>query len=165
MSYGSEPKEFTGRHMLIVMVCFFAAIIVANLTMAIAANRTWTGFVVANSYVASQKFNERAAEGRAQAALGWVSRFNYNSGHISYLLRNREGFPIDMQSVTVTFRRPATVTEDKTVVLTRDGESHEFAAEAAIGDGVWIVEAHADVGKPAAYRYVRRIMIRNGALQ
>lgn len=165
MSYGSGPKEFTGRHMLIVMACFFAAIIAANLTMAIAANRTWTGFVVANSYVASQKFNEKAAEGRAQTALGWTSRFDYRAGYVRYLLRNRDGFPVDMQSVTVNFRRPATGAEDKTIVLSRDGQSHQFIAEAIIRDGVWIVEAHADVGKPTAYRYVRRIMIRNGALQ
>ncbi|MER9222002.1 FixH family protein [Mesorhizobium sp. M0644] len=37
----------------------------------IVASRSWTGFVVKNSHVASQEFNRNAEEGRAQAALGW----------------------------------------------------------------------------------------------
>ncbi|MER9363202.1 FixH family protein [Mesorhizobium sp. M0500] len=38
--------------------------------MAVLASRSWTGFVVKNSHVASQEFNRKAGEG-AQAALGW----------------------------------------------------------------------------------------------
>ncbi|MGO4840209.1 FixH family protein, partial [Rhizobiaceae sp. 2RAB30] len=65
---------FTGRHMLAIMVAFFGTIIAVNVTMATLAGRSWTGFVVKNSYVASQEFNRKAEQGRAQAALGWESR-------------------------------------------------------------------------------------------
>ncbi|MER8701181.1 FixH family protein [Mesorhizobium sp. M1273] len=43
--------------------------------MAVLASRSWTGFVVKNSHVASQEFNRKAGEG-AQAALGWSSLCN-----------------------------------------------------------------------------------------
>ncbi|MER8923553.1 MULTISPECIES: FixH family protein [unclassified Mesorhizobium] len=43
--------------------------------MAVLASRSWTGFVVKNSHVASQEFNRKAGEG-AQAALGWGSLCN-----------------------------------------------------------------------------------------
>lgn len=45
-------------------------IIIVDLTMPVLASRSWTGFVVNNSHVASQEFNRNAQEGRAQAALG-----------------------------------------------------------------------------------------------
>ena len=52
-----KQGEFTGRHMAIIMVAFFGVIIAVNLTMATLASRSWTGLVVKNSYVESQKFN------------------------------------------------------------------------------------------------------------
>lgn len=165
MSMGIQPKEFTGRHMLIVMLCFFGTIITVNLIMALAANTSWSGFVVKNSYVASQQFNEKVAESRAQAALGWQNWFDYRDGKVSYGLRNHSGFPVDIESVTVTFRRPASASEDLTITLSRIDETGTFTANASIHDGIWIVEADADVGMPAAYKYVRRMIIRNGALQ
>ena len=62
--------EFTGRHMLAAMLAFFGVIIAVNITMAVFAQTSWTGFVVRNSYVASQEFNGKVAAARAQAALG-----------------------------------------------------------------------------------------------
>ncbi|TIS18850.1 MAG: cytochrome oxidase, partial [Mesorhizobium sp.] len=58
-----KPREFTGRHMLISILAFFAVVIGVNLTMATFAHRSWTGLVVENTYVASQQFNGRAWEG------------------------------------------------------------------------------------------------------
>ena len=70
----TAPKEFTGRHMLAIMLAFFGTIIAVNLVMAIFASRSWTGLVVKNSYVASQEFNEKgcggARAGRAQLDAG-----------------------------------------------------------------------------------------------
>lgn len=56
-----KPKEFTGRHMLAIMLAFFGVIIAVNGVMATFATRSWSGLVVENTYVASQQFNERAA--------------------------------------------------------------------------------------------------------
>ena len=63
----AQPRtggEFTGRHMLGIMLAFFATVIAVNVTMAMFASKSWTGFVVRNSYVASQEFNERSEERR-----------------------------------------------------------------------------------------------------
>ena len=66
MRRGERSREFTGRHMLVIMVAFFSVIIAVNLTMAFFARSSWTGAVVENTYVASQQFNRKAAEGRAR---------------------------------------------------------------------------------------------------
>ena len=69
-------RLFTGRHMLGIMLAFFGVIIAVNLVMATVATRTFGGKVVENSYVASQRFNDWLAEGRAQDRLGWSTSFS-----------------------------------------------------------------------------------------
>ena len=60
----ARPREFTGKHMLVIMFAFFGVIIAVNLTMATFAHTSWSGLVVQNSYVAGQHFNRKAEEGR-----------------------------------------------------------------------------------------------------
>ena len=64
-------REFTGLHMLFVMLGMFGTIIAVNLVMARFAISTFGGTVVENSYVASRDYNRWLAEARAQDALGW----------------------------------------------------------------------------------------------
>lgn len=64
-------RRFTGRHMAMIMVGFFAIVIGVNVVMATAAIRTFGGSSVDNSYVASQKFDSWLAQARQQAGLGW----------------------------------------------------------------------------------------------
>ena len=93
MSSAQKQKVFTGWHMLAIMIAFFGVIIAVNLTMAFYANSSWTGLIVKNSYVASQTFNERAAEGRAQAALGWNGDLIVEDGAITSRLTDASGTP------------------------------------------------------------------------
>lgn len=164
MSVELERKGFTGRHMLAVMLCFYAAIIVMNLILAFAANWSWSGFVVTNSYVASQEFNRKAEEARAQAALGWTSKLDVRNGRISYNLSDAAGAAIPLQSVTVTFRRPVTDAHDQILTLS-PGPDGVFATSASLQDGVWLVEAEADAGMDKPYRHVGRLVIRGGVSQ
>ena len=82
----TRTAEFTGRHMLAIMLVFFGLIIGVNVTMAVFASTSWTGLVVKNAYVASQEFNAKAAEARAQAALGLTAMLTIADGTIAYRL-------------------------------------------------------------------------------
>jgi nitrogen fixation protein FixH len=64
-------RHFTGRDMLLVMVGFFGLVIGVNFTMAFLASDSFGGTVVANSYVASQKYNGWLQAARDQKALPW----------------------------------------------------------------------------------------------
>lgn len=164
MNAANGHREFTGWHMLAIMVAFFSVVIAVNLTMAFFARSSWTGFVVENIYVASQKFNEKAAEGRAQAALGWTSELAVAKGKASYRLTDKAGHVVVAKRVTASFRRPAYASEDQDVVLAPQPDG-SFSAPVELRDGKWIAEIHAEAGLDHPYRDVRRLTLRNGAIQ
>ncbi|MER8402875.1 FixH family protein [Mesorhizobium sp. M1348] len=159
-----QSREFTGRHMLFTILGFFGVVIAVNLTMATLANTSWTGLVVENTYVASQQFNRKAEEGRAQAALGWTGKLTIAGGEVRYSLTDAVGKPVALHGVKVLFRHPAYEAEDKSVTL-EAASGQIFAAHHMPTDGIWIVEIDADASLAEPYRDVRRIMISHGALQ
>ncbi len=163
-AHTQKSREFTGRHMLVVILAFFGVVVAVNLTMATLASTSWTGLVVENTYVASQQFNKKAEEGRAQAALGWTGKLTIASGEVRYTLADATGKHVPLYGVKVLFRHPAYEQEDKAVTLALAADQ-EFAAHHVPKDGVWIVEVDADAGLADAYRDVRRVMISHGTVQ
>ena len=159
-----EKGRFTGWHMLAIMVAFFSVIIAVNLTMAFFARSSWTGIVVENTYVASQKFNEKAAEGRAQAALGWSPELTIADGKVHYRLTDGAGKLVEATRVMASFRRPSHASDDQEIVLTRQPDA-TFSALVELHDGSWIVEVESEAGLNRPYRDVQRLNLRDGAVQ
>ncbi len=149
--------EFTGRHMLIIMIAFFGVIIGVNLLMATVANRSWTGLVVKNSYVASQNFNRKLEAARRVAALGWVVDFELDAGHAALRLADRSG-PITGMDVTLKLWRPTNENEDVTVTL-GEAAAGEYRAEIALGSGVWSADLTATAEDGEALHRHRRIVV------
>ena len=152
--------EFTGRHMLAIMLAFFGVIITVNVTMAVMANTSWTGLVVKNTYVASRDFNRKAGEGQRQAALGWTAELSIAGGRLRYALADASGQPVELSGGTAILRRPVSDREDMTLTLAVSGRALEAQAEMA--DGAWIVEILADAGLDAPWRETRRLTLRGG---
>lgn len=161
MNRHEGERHFTGRHMLAIMVAFFGVIIAVNLTMAYFARSSWTGFVVENTYVASQQFNRKAAEGRAQAALGWKPELTITGGEIRYRLIDDGGKIVAASEVTANFRRPVSDAQDQELVLAIQPDG-AFSAPVDLGDGAWIVEIHSEAGTDHPYRDVRRLSLKGG---
>ncbi|MGE0500562.1 MAG: FixH family protein [Rhizobiaceae bacterium] len=156
--------EFTGRHMLLAMLAFFGVIIAVNVTMATLARSSWTGFVVRNSYVASQEFNSKVAAARGQAALGWTARVTLSGGRVTVVLADAQGLPVTSTGGIATFHRPSKEAEDLTVVLTPDGVS-SLEGFLAVRDGVWVLDATIDAGMAEPWRLTRRVLVRDGELR
>ena len=161
MTGQSRQPEFTGRHMLMIMVAFFGVVIAVNLAMATLARTSWTGFVVENTYVASQQFNTKMAETRAQAALGWTGTLSVRGGSARYSLADHAGRPVRLTGVALTFMRPVDDREDRRIVLDRASDG-SFATADRIADGVWLVEVEADAGLQKPYRETLRIHVAGG---
>jgi nitrogen fixation protein FixH len=87
-------RRFTGWHMLAIMVAFFGVVIGVNVMMARLALSTFSGEVVENSYVASQRFNGWLAAAKADQALGWTATMATTSGVLTVTLHDRQGQPL-----------------------------------------------------------------------
>jgi nitrogen fixation protein FixH len=136
---GEHP--FTGWHMLAAVVGFFGVVVAVNIGMAIVASRSWTGLVVANSYVASQEFEEKRVAHEAQKDAGWISSLTYGDGSVRLVVTDASGARVELGGVSVLLNRPVGGHDDQTLDLlkTPDGT---YEAPASLGKGIW--EANVD---------------------
>ncbi|MEM8579638.1 MAG: FixH family protein [Pseudomonadota bacterium] len=130
----SDPKEkeFTGKHMLLIMLGAFGTIIAVNLTMAYNAVSTFPGLEVKNSYVASQKFDENRD---AQLALGWDVSAHVEDGMLHLVILDKSGAPVEADLVSATLGRATHVRDDFTPALFWTGK--DYAAPVDLAGGNW----------------------------
>jgi len=149
---------FTGWHMLFVMLLFFGVIISVNITMAVMASRTWTGLVVKNSYVESQKFNGYLAAAKAQDAKGWRTSLTYSDGSLAFKIQDRDGRPVTLENASLYYGRPAFEQADRTIALTSTGRGR-YIAKLALEHGAWTMRVTGtNNGQP--YRRDSRLKVR-----
>ena len=67
----TSKRKFTGYHATMLLVAFFGVVVTVNMVMARFAVTTFSGTVVDNSYVASQKYNGWLEQARKQKSYGW----------------------------------------------------------------------------------------------
>lgn len=153
-----QRGPFTGWHMLTVMVLFFGTIISVNLTMAYFATSSWSGLIVKNTYVASQKFDDDVAETREMKSRGWKSNISVDGGLVRYELVDKDGAAVPADSLTATLSRPVDEAHDQTIVLQLSGEGI-YSAPAVLNGGQWLIQIVAMRGDDVVYRDVQRIII------
>jgi nitrogen fixation protein FixH len=141
--------EFTGWHMIGVMFLFFGTIISVNLVLAYFATTSWTGLVVQNSYVESQRFNKVTAERVKSAELGWQAVVRYDDGTFALTLAHADGRPVYAGKVVAMVGHPATSSQDRKLELAELGGG-VFSAEVSLTRGLWQAdfEATAEDGTP-----------------
>ncbi|MEM8688677.1 MAG: FixH family protein [Pseudomonadota bacterium] len=156
----TKRTEFTGRHMLLTMVAFFGVIIAVNFTMAFFASSTWTGLMVKNSYVASQDFNAKLAEARAQDALGWTSTMVLEGKDLKLTLKDNQARPLAGLNVVARVYRPVAEAEDHDVALTESGAGL-YGATVDLNPGLWEVAIMATGRDDRNYQQIFRFIVRD----
>lgn len=153
----TTTRQFKGRHLAIIMICFFGVIFTVNITMAVLANRNWTGLVVKNSYVASQKFNRYLDAAKVQKAHGWTSDIHYEDSILRINLWSKDRHPLDGSEVKATIGRPAFEQYDHVILLVAVAKGI-YQAENALAPGLWSIQFDAIInGSP--YRRDARIYV------
>ena len=102
MSTEKKPFRLTGWHILGIFVGVFSVVFTVNIFMAWNAIRTFPGVEVANSYVASQGFNNRLAD---QRRLGWQTRVEVQDGELRLFVRTEDGVTAAVEDLTATLGR------------------------------------------------------------
>lgn len=141
--------EITGRKVLMGFVGAFGIIISVNLWGAYNAIHTFPGLEVENGYVASQSFNR---DMKAQRALAWDIKLNYDEKVLSVDFRRQPGSTADIAKLAVLVGRPTEAREDKRPSFTRKGDV--FSAPLDLHPGKWmvVVQAEATDGTPFKQR-------------
>ncbi len=142
---GARPLN--GRRILAIFVGLFAVIIGANVVMAVQAIRSFPGLEVANSYVASQQFDDDRA---AQQALGWRAEPRYQDGVLSLKIADSQGLPAPVRALRVTVSRPTQKRDDVTPQMRYSGGL--WVAELPLAPGAWVVHLEADAPDGTVFR-------------
>ena len=150
---------FTGWHMLGMMGLFFGTIISVNLTLAYFAGSSWSGLIVKNTYVASQKFDDEVARVEAMKARGWASALEVDAGSVRYQLTNALGTPIETDSVSVVISRPVEEHSDQTLELNLMGDGSYYAAH-KVDPGQWLVKIKVMRDSDVLFSDVQRVYVK-----
>jgi nitrogen fixation protein FixH len=141
----------TGGKTLGIFVAFFGVIISVNLVLAYQAVSTFPGVETANSYVASQTFDDDRA---AQEALGWTANAQVSDGALVLSLTDAAGRPVEPASVLGIFGRPTTTRDDQSPDFTFDGTVWRAPVNAGMGQWNLRLRAIAQDGTPFRQRIV-----------
>lgn len=152
-------RTFTGWHMAAITISFFAVIIAVNLTLAVFASTSWTGLVVANSYVASQSFNRDAEIARQQQALGWQMDITVSRNTVQLSILDRENQALAGLRIRAVLQRPTDEAGDQVLAL-REVGAGIYRTDAAIGSGVWVADITAENSDNDLMRFVQRIFVK-----
>lgn len=146
--------EITGRHVAGVMVGAFSVIIAVNLLLAYKAVSTFPGLEVANSYVASQTFNEAKA---AQLALGWTLDPSYDAVEKRLFLRfaAKDGVPADVATLSVLVGRTTEAADDQTPEFVF--AAGLWTAPLDLAPGKWLLRVEAR--NPAGVLFSQRVSV------
>ncbi|MEN2494915.1 MAG: hypothetical protein TECD_00825 [Hyphomicrobiaceae bacterium hypho_1] len=156
-------NRFTGWHLLVIFLVFFGVVIAVNVTMAVVAQRSWTGLVVNNTYVASQNFNSELAEARRQSQRGWISELRYVPGQVKLSLRDDRNQPVVLSNLVLAYGRPAYERADETSSFMHVGDGI-YHAQVRLKPGIWLFRVSGGAGLNSYRRDSRVYVSRDGKM-
>ena len=158
--------ELTGRHVLAILGAFFFVMFAANVALIYFALHTLHGSELENPYDASQAFNGRIAEARAQDQRGWtanvMTRAEGSGERVMVEFRDRGGAPIPDLQVTARFEHPFDAALDRVTTLASDGLDYEGVAT-PVRQGRWTLVIEARRGAERLYRSENKIAVADTA--
>jgi len=125
-------REFTGWHMLALMVGGFGIIVAVNLTLAYNAVATFPGVEARNSYQVSQTFE---ADRAAQDALRWETAASIRDGALTVTILDQGGAPVQPEITRAILGRATNTSQDTTPAFVWNGTS--FVAPVEMHEGYW----------------------------
>ena len=155
----------TGRHVLSLMVGFFAIVLLANGLLAYYAVTTFSGTVAGSPYRQGRAYDDEIARATAQTKLNWQATIEHRIAgdgrvELRFVPKDADGGAISGLTVAAMFNRPAQAEFDRAITL-RETETGLYRGLLELpGRGVWLVELDASRGKQRVYRSRNRIFVK-----
>jgi nitrogen fixation protein FixH len=159
-----NPREVTGRKVLVWMLAFFAVIIGVNGYMAHEAISTFAGVDTDSAYQAGRQFEREVAKANVQDAQHWrvdadVRRAADGEVVVNVSARDASDAPLQSLTATAVFARPTDRRFDRSVVLHQDAPGH-FRNTADISTGQWDLIIELSRTGDRVFRSKNRLIIR-----
>jgi nitrogen fixation protein FixH len=151
-----QPRVFTGRHMLAIMVAFFGVVIAVNIMLAVMASRSNTGLVVEDSYKAGLTYDRDMAKAKANAELDIHPKLYLSSDVLRVALSNSNGAPVDVSGIALTLGHPVSAGTDEVMNFKYESKG-VFIARVKLTEGVW--EGELIVTLPSGEAWTRPIKL------
>jgi nitrogen fixation protein FixH len=140
-------KSLNGRHVLVLVVGFFATVMAVNAVMVWLALGSFPGLVSANAYREGLAYNRTIEAREAQRVLGWQVTVDAaergNPRRIEARFLDRGGAPLRELDVTARMVRPVVRGADRTIVLREVAPGIYRADDTVPSVGHWRLEIDA----------------------
>ena len=159
-------KQFTGRHVLLILIGFFGLMLVANGIFVYFALSTYQGLDNPNAYERGVNYNQRIEAAEKQAALGWSHQLVAgDTGELEVAIRDRTGQPVTGLIVSGEIRRAVGgEAAGLPLKLESAGDGLYRASAAGAEPGNWIVWLDAarlqGNGMETVYRMKERLWLK-----
>ncbi|MGF1622846.1 MAG: FixH family protein [Rhodomicrobiaceae bacterium] len=158
-------RQFTGRHVLFILIGFFGLMLVANGIFVYFALSTYQGLDNPNAYERGVNYNQRIETAEKQAALGWSHQLvTGDAGKLEVTLRDRTGQPVTGLIVSGEIRRAVGEAAGLPLKLESAGDGSYRASVAEAEPGNWIVRLDAarlqGNGMETVYRMKERVWLK-----
>lgn len=156
--------RLTGRHVFVILCCFFGVMFAVNLTMARLALKTFSGEVTAHPYERGLRFNADLAAARAQDDLGWkiegrTARDSDGTVSVEIDARDNAKAPLAGLVLKVMLESPTDRKRDRALDV-REAAPGRYVARGAADAGYWDLVLAAGRGGEPQFQSRNRVTLK-----
>lgn len=134
----ASVREIHGRHVLLVLIGFFGAMLAVNGIFIYLAMSTFNG-LESDAYQKGLRYNDRIDAAGRQAALGWSHKLTLEpDGTVLLSIKDAQGAPVSGLSIAGEITRPVADRFTSTLAFRETGAG-AYLAPASFEPGNWIV--------------------------
>ena len=156
------PKgAWTGRHVVIALVAFFAVIFAINGLFLYFAITSFSGVETDNAYRRGVAYNAVLDEARREARLGWTATLSADGGVPRLVLKDAAGAPVTGAAIAGKVGRPSVDKFDRPVTFAEQAGGQYVMQGEALAAGRWIValDARDGVASDRVFRLKERLWV------
>jgi nitrogen fixation protein FixH len=157
--------ELNGKHIILMLILFFGAIIGVNTMFIVQSIETFRGEDQHDPYLQGIDFNRTLDERAEQAALGWNATLEAVRGAggavtVEITLHDKKGAALDGLALTGELRHPTDSERDRLLVLRNAGKGTYVATLGHVSPGMWDIIVQSAKPKAVPFEASRRIWLR-----
>ena len=152
-------RRLTGRHVLFLLLAFFAAVFAVNGVFIYVSLQSHPGVVSDDAYRRGLHYNRELDRAERQRDMGWRSRVSVVGGTVELTVSGPAGMPVAGLAVSGTARRPVHDRSDRTLIFTETAPGIYRAAPPGLPAGRWSLVLETVAPDRSAFRIDRTVRV------